>query len=345
MGDSMVRVIAEMSGNHNGSFETALEIVRAVAQSGAHYLKLQTYTADTITLPVKGGFFDVSANHELWGSRNLYELYTEAHTPWEWHQEIFQTARDLGIIPFSTPFDESAVDFLEGLNVGLYKIASLEIVDIPLIKYVASTQKPLIISTGTATIGEIEEAVTAARQSGCKDLTLMLCTSAYPAVASDAHLARLEILRDLFEVKVGISDHSKGIYVSLAAVALGATLIERHVTLNREAGGIDSNFSLNPLELNELVNASKEVEQSIGNEFSWRKSSEAESLRHRPSIHVTQKVFKGEKVSLKNVNTLRPSGGLEPKNLELVLGKFFTQDAEMGTPMSWALISETPPEN
>ena len=158
-------------------------------------------------------------------------------------------------------------------------------------------------------------------------------------------MARLEILRDLFEVKVGISDHSKGIYVSLAAVALGATLIERHVTLNREAGGIDSNFSLNPLELNELVNASKEVEQSVGNEFSWRKSSEAESLRHRPSIHVTQKVFKGEKVSLKNVNTLRPSGGLEPKNLELVLGKFFTQDAEMGTPMSWALISETPPEN
>lgn len=341
----MVRIIAEMSGNHNGSIESALNIVRAVAQSGAHYLKLQTYTADTITLPVRGGFFDVSQNHELWGSRNLYELYTEAHTPWEWHEEIFQTARALGVTPFSTPFDESAVDFLESLNVGLYKIASLEIVDIPLIRYVANTHKPLIISTGTATVGEIEEAVTAARESGCQDLTLMLCTSSYPAVASDAHLARLGILKDLFEVKVGISDHTRSIYVSLAAVALGASLIERHVTLDREAGGIDSNFSLNPAELKELVKASKEVEQSIGNKFSWRKSSEAESLRHRPSIHVTKKVNKGEKVSLDNVSTLRPSGGLEPKNLPRVIGKFFTRDADMGTPVSWELVSETPPEN
>ena len=249
----MPRIIAEMSGNHNGSLNHALDIVRAVAESGADLLKIQTYTADTITLPVSGGLFDVSYDHQLLGSRNLYDLYQDAHTPWDWHEPIFSLARELGLTPFSTPFDETAVDFLENLDIALYKIASLEIIDLPLIRTVASTGKPMIISTGAATLGEIEEAVVAARDGGCSDLTLMLCTSSYPAKPDDTHLARLRVLKDLFGTKVGLSDHTNGIYTSLAAVALGADFIEKHVTLDRNWGGVDSEFSIEPNELEQLV--------------------------------------------------------------------------------------------
>jgi len=335
----MPKIIAEMSGNHNGSLNHALDIVRAVAASGADLLKIQTYTADTITLPVSGGLFAVSDNHQLWGSRNLYDLYQEAHTPWEWHEPIFSLARELGLTPFSTPFDETAVDFLENLDISLYKIASLEIIDLPLIRTVASTGKPMIISTGAATLGEIEEAVDAARDGGCKDLTLMLCTSSYPAKPEDTHLARLNVLKDLFNTKIGLSDHTKGIYTALAAVALGAEFIEKHVTLNRGEGGVDSEFSIEPHELTQLVLGAKEVMCSIGDSSSWRKVSESESLRHRPSIYVTQKVSKGETVTLDNVRTVRPSGGIEPKFLPMVLGRRFLCDSDLGTPLNWPMIS------
>lgn len=335
----MPKIIVEMSGNHNGSLGRALEIVRAVAAAGADLLKIQTYTADTITLPVSGGLFDVSDNHQLWGSRNLYDLYKEAHTPWEWHEPIFALARELGMTPFSTPFDETAVDFLESLDTPLYKIASLEIIDLPLIRRVARTTKPLIISTGAATLGEIEEAVEAARSSGCSDLTLMLCTSSYPAKPQDAHLARIDVLKDLFGTKVGLSDHTHGINTSLAAAALGSEYIERHVTLDRKDGGVDSEFSLEPAELKQLVLGVREVSSAIGNTQTWRKPAESESLRHRPSIYVTRKVTRGEVVSTDNVRTVRPSGGIEPKYLPTVLGQVFVCEADLGTPLNWSMIS------
>ena len=334
----MAKIIAEMSGNHNGSLEKALEIVRAVSRSGAHYLKIQTYTADTITLPVSGGLFNVSDDHEIWGSRNLYDLYTEAHTPWEWHKPIFDLATDLGLIPFSTPFDETAVDFLEELDVQLYKIASLEVIDTPLIKRVAETGKPMIISTGTATLGEIEDAVAAARNGGCLDLTLMLCTSSYPALPADTHLARIAILKNLFNVDVGLSDHTKGINVSIAAIALGAQYIEKHVKLDKNDIGVDSTFSINAEELASLVAANQEVVDALGNAFTWRKSTELESLRHRPSIYITRNVKKGEVVTSQNIRTIRPSGGLKPKYFDSLLGKRFSRNAEIGEPATFDII-------
>jgi pseudaminic acid synthase len=335
----LAEIVAEMSGNHNGSLEMALNIVRKVAEAGAHYLKLQTYTADTITLPVKGEMFEVSANHELWSSKTLYDLYSEAHTPWEWHKPIFALSRELGIVPFSTPFDETAVEFLENLEVPIYKIASLEIVDIPLIRLVASTGKPMIISTGTASLGEIEDAVNAARQSGCNDLTLMLCTSSYPAKPEDAHLARIGILRDTFNVKVGLSDHTLGINVAVAGIALGVSIIEKHVTLDRKLGGVDSAFSLEPHELAQLVAAEKQVSAAIGNAHSWRKEVEFESLRHRPSIYITDTVAAKDEITLKNIRTVRPSGGIKPKYLNEVLGRRFSKSANPGTPLTWDMVA------
>jgi N-acetylneuraminate synthase len=334
----LAKVIAEMSGNHNGSLENALKIVREVAATGAHYLKIQTYTADTITLPVSGGLFEVSAGHELWGSKTLYDLYTEAHTPWEWHKPIFDLCRKLGVVPFSTPFDETAVEFLEKLDVPLYKIASLEIVDTPLIRLVANTGKPMIISTGTATLGEIEDAVVAARLGGCNELTLMLCTSSYPAKPIDTHLARIRTLQEMFDVEVGLSDHTMGINVAIGAIALGATLIEKHVTLDRNDGGVDSAFSLEPHELAALVIAAEEVSEAIGNSHTWQKSAESESLRHRPSIYITDSVSTNQTITLANIRTVRPSGGLEPKYLDQVLGRKYSKEAKMGTPLTWDMI-------
>jgi pseudaminic acid synthase len=334
----LIKIIAEMSGNHNGSLDRALEIVSAVAASGARYVKLQTYTADTITLPVDGGLFQVSDDHPLWGGKSLYSLYQNAYTPWEWHEPLFKHARSLGLIPFSTPFDETAVDFLEGLNVELYKIASLEIVDLPLIEMVARTGKPMIISTGTATLAEISEAVEAARRGGCQSITLLLCTSSYPAKAEDSNLSRLGLLSKLFDVEVGFSDHTLGISNSVAAVALGARVIEKHFTLKRSDGGVDSAFSIEPHELRQLVDAASEVELAIGRPDQWSTQAEAESLRHRPSLYVTKNVSAGEAITSENVRSVRPSGGLQPKFIGLVIGKSFTRDAKMGDPVSWDLV-------
>ena len=331
-------VIAEMSGNHNGSLERAMAIVEAAADAGADAIKLQTYTADTITLDVDAPLFRVSDEHPLWGGKKLYDLYTEAHTPWEWHAELFNRAAELGMVAFSTPFDETAVDFLEELRVPIYKIASLEIVDIPLIQKVAATRKPMIISTGTASLGEIDEAVRAARGHGCRDLTLLVCSSSYPAQPTDVHLSRLEILKRLYGVQVGYSDHTLGVNVALASVALGATVLEKHFTLDKSDGGVDSAFSADPTELKNLVIGSREVFEAIGNTNVWLTQAETESLRHRPSLYITRDVTQGDVVSKNNVRSVRPSGGLAPSQTSKVMSKAFRQDIPAGTPLSWDLL-------
>lgn len=332
-------VIAEISGNHNGSLERALDIVRAAADAGASAVKIQTYTADTITLNVDTPAFRVSEGHELWGSRTLYDLYEEAHTPWEWHKPIFDLANELGLVAFSTPFDETSVEFLETLNVPLYKIASLEIVDLPLIKLVAETGKPMIISTGTATIGEIAAAVEAARAGGCTDLTLLACTSSYPAVPDDANLRRIPVMAEMFGTKVGLSDHTLGTGVSVAAVALGATVIEKHVTLSRADGGVDSAFSLEPAELRQLVEGCDAAVRALGSASEWASAAETESLRLRPSLYVAQSVRAGDPVTDENVRSVRPAGGLAPVEIEKLAGRVFRVDAEPGTPTTWDLFS------
>ncbi|KRC60448.1 pseudaminic acid synthase [Agromyces sp. Root81] len=332
-------IVAEISGNHNGSLERALDIVRAVADAGAHAVKIQTYTADTITLDVDSPAFRVSDGHALWGSRTLYDLYQEAHTPWEWHAPIFDLANSLGLVAFSTPFDETSVDFLESLDVPLYKIASLEIVDLPLIEQVARTGKPLVLSVGTASIAEAAAAVEAARRGGATDLTLLACTSSYPAVPDDANLRRIPAMADLFGTKVGLSDHTLGIGVAVAATALGATLIEKHVTLSRADGGVDSAFSLEPAELAQLVRETDAAARALGSSDVWATSAENESLRLRPSLYVTADVRAGDVVSHENVRSVRPGGGLPPADLDRVLGRRFNTDAAMGTPLNWDLFA------
>lgn len=331
-------IVAEISGNHNGSLPRALDIVRAIADTGAHAVKIQTYTADTITLDVDSPAFRISGGHELWGSRRLYELYEEAHTPWEWHEPIFSLANDLGMMAFSTPFDETAVEFLETFDVPLYKIASLEIVDLPLITQTAQTGKPVIISVGTGSIAEVAEAVAAAREGGCTDLTLLACTSSYPAQPDDANLLRMPAMADMFGVKVGLSDHTMGLGVSVAAAALGATVIEKHVTLSRADGGVDSAFSLEPAELAQLVQECDAAVRALGSASSWATSSENESLRLRPSLYVSEDVKAGDVASDANVRSVRPGGGLPPKQIDRVFGQTFTADAPKGTPVSWDLF-------
>lgn len=332
-------VVSEISGNHNGSLERALNIVRAVAQAGAHAVKIQTYTADTITLNVDSPAFKISAGHELWGSRSLYELYEEAHTPWDWHEPIFSLAKELGMLAFSTPFDETAVEFLESLNVPMYKIASLEIVDLPLIRLVAATGKPVILSVGTATIAEVADAVDAARDSGCTDLTLLACTSSYPAIPDDANLRRIPAMAEMFGVNSGLSDHTLGIGVSVAATALGATVIEKHVTLDRSDGGVDSAFSLEPAELRRLVESCDAAARALGSASTWSSDAESESLRLRPSLWVAEDVIAGDVVTAANVRSVRPSGGLPPNEIENLVGRTFVEPAVAGTPTTWKLFS------
>jgi N-acetylneuraminate synthase len=328
--------VAELSGNHNGSLEKALEIVKLVSETGATHLKLQTYTADTITLPVSGGNFEIRIDHSLWGSRRLYDLYTEAHTPWEWHEPIFELARGLGLEVFSTPFDETAVEFLENLNVEMYKIASIEIVDIPLIKLVASTKKPIVISTGTASVSEIAKAVEAAREAS--DITLLVCTSSYPAKPEEANLARMDSLKNMFGVSVGLSDHTLGMGVSIAAVTLGASMIEKHVTISRLAGGVDSAFSMEPDEFKLLIESCNDASVAVGRPDAWRTESESDSLRLRPSLRVVRNVLAGETVSKENVRSVRPAGGLEPIEEERIIGRVFADNYEMGTPVTWEIF-------
>ena len=332
-------VIAEMSGNHNGDLGRALQIVDAVAQSGAQALKIQTYTPDTITIDVDTPAFRVADEHGLWGGRNLYQLYQEAHTPWEWHKPIFDRAREKGLVPFSSPFDPSAVAFLEDLGVEVYKTASAEIVDLPLIREIAGTGKPIIMSTGMATLGEIEAAVGAARDGGCSELILLACTSSYPALPQDVRLRNISLLEAAFGVPVGLSDHTRGIGVSIAAVALGAVCIEKHVTLDRADGGVDSEFSLNPEELTLLTHEADAARLSCLNPPKvGPTTSEQAVLALRRSLYIVADVRAGDTLTRANVRSIRPSGGLATDLIEIALGRTFSVDVPRGTPLTWDLI-------
>lgn len=331
-------IIAEMSGNHNQSLQRALEIVEAAAKSGAHAIKLQTYTADTITLDISEGEFYISDEKSLWKGRSLYDLYNEAHTPWEWHEPIMKRAEELGLICFSTPFDETAVDFLEGLNVLAYKIASFEIVHLPLIKKVAETGKPMIISTGMATIAEIDEAVRTARDAGCKDIVLLKCTSTYPATPKNSNVLTIPHMRDLFGCEVGLSDHTMGIGAAVAAVAHGATVIEKHFTLSRAEGGVDSAFSMEPDEMRCLVVECERAWESLGEVKYGSGEDEKKSLIFRRSLYIAEDMKKGDVLTPDNLRCVRPGLGLEPKYYDLILGKRILRDAKKGTPLNWDIV-------
>lgn len=331
-------VVAEMSGNHNGDLGRALAIVDAVAQSGAQALKLQTYRADTITIDADGPAFRVSAGHELWGGKNLYQLYEEAHTPWEWHAPIFERAREHGLVPFSSPFDGTAVDLLEDLDVDLYKIASLEIGDLALLRRVARTGKPMVISTGAASTTDVDTAVRTIRGEGNDQVVVLACTSSYPASPTESNLRSIPVIRDAFDVVVGLSDHTKGIGASVAAVALGACLIEKHVTLARADGGVDSDFSLEPHELAALATETEVAWQALGEVRLDPTAGEAESRRLRRSLYVVADVRAGDVVTEDNVRSIRPAGGLEPVHLDVVLGRRFRADAARGTALTWDLV-------
>lgn len=333
-------VIAEMSGNHNQQFERAMEIVEAVARAGAHALKLQTYTADTMTLDVREGDFVVSDPASPWQGRALYELYQSAHTPWVWHEPIFRRCRELGLIAFSTPFDASAVDFLETLDVPCYKIASFENVDLALIRKAASTGKPVIISTGLASEEEIGDAVTAARGAGCKELMLLKCTSSYPASPADSHLATIAAMEQRFGCLVGLSDHTLGVGAALAGVALGAVAVEKHVTLSRSAGGVDAEFSLEPDELARLVSEARTAWQAVGSVHYGPSEHEKSSVIFRRSLYVVRDMKAGERFSPENLRAIRPGMGLSPKHLPAFLGKAISRDTAKGTPLTWDLLAE-----
>ncbi len=331
-------VIAEMSGNHNGSLDRALAIVDAVAASGAQALKLQTYRADTITIDVDLPAFRISADHSLWGGENLYRLYEKAHTPWEWHAPIFERAHSLGLTVFSSPFDPTAIELLESLDAPAYKIASAEIVDLPLIERCARTGKPLVISTGMANVAEIHAAVATARAAGNDELIVLGCTASYPAPPEDSNLRGIPLLASLFDVVPGLSDHTMGIGVPVAAVALGACAIEKHVTLSRADGGVDSDFSLEPGELAALVTETERAWQALGTPRIGPRESEREVRRLRRSLYVVADVAAGDEVTPDNVRSIRPSGGLAPAELNTVLGRHFRVAAAKGTPLTWDLI-------
>lgn len=331
-------VIAEMSGNHNQSLDRALEIVDAAAQAGAHAIKLQTYTADTMTLDIDRGEFFIDDDQSLWKGCSLYDLYKLAYTPWEWHAPIMKRAEELGLICFSTPFDESAVDFLENLNVPAYKIASFENIHLPLIRKVAETGKPMIISTGMATIAEIDEAVRTARDAGCSDIILLKCTSTYPATMENSNVLTIPHMRALFGCEVGLSDHTMGIGAAVAAVAHGATVIEKHFTLRREDGGVDSAFSLEPEELCSLVVETERAWQSLGTISYDPTDAEQKSLIFRRSLYIAQNIKAGEVLTPENLRCVRPGLGLAPKYYDILLGKHVNQDLKRGTPMKWDFI-------
>jgi N-acetylneuraminate synthase len=331
-------VIAEMSGNHNQSLARALEIVDAAAATGAHALKIQTYTPDTMTLDLDEREFHLGEAGGLWAGKSLYQLYGEAFTPWEWHQPIFERARQRGLIVFSTPFDDSAVDFLESLEAPCYKIASFENTDLPLIRRVAATGKPLIISTGMASIAELDEAVRAARGAGCRDLVLLKCTSSYPATAANAHLRTIPHLRETFGCEVGLSDHTLGVGVAVASVVLGARVIEKHFTLRRADGGVDSAFSLEPAEMAQLVAETERAWHALGGVNYGATSAEKNSIVFRRSLYVVRDLKAGDVLTRDNVRAIRPGYGLPTKHLEQLLGKTVKQDVRRGTALNWDLI-------
>lgn len=334
--NSKVMYIAEVSANHLGSLDRAKSIIRAAAHAGATAVKLQTYTAETMTLNLPG--LKISDGHSLWGGKTLYQLYDEAHTPWEWHEELFNLARSLELIPFSSPFDLSAVEFLETLDIPMYKIASMETGDHQLIRAVAETGKPLIVSTGATELDEIYELVEVVKSTGNSNFTLLVCTSSYPADPRDSHINRIATLRELFNCKVGLSDHTLGVGASIAAIALGATVIEKHLTLRRSDGGADGAFSMEPEEFAELVIQGNTAQESLGDSEWSIQPSERESRRLRRSLYVVKDVQAGEKISNENVRAIRPGQGISPKYLNIVLGKEFSQDLTQGTPMKLEFV-------
>ena len=331
-------IIAEMSGNHNQSLDRALEIVEAAAESGVHGLKLQTYTADTMTLDVKGEEFFISDPNSLWHGRSLYELYQEAYTPWEWHKPIFDRAMELGLIVFSTPFDETAVDFLEELDVPCYKIASFENADLPLIKKVAATGKPMIISTGMATIAELDETVRTAMKNGCNDIILLKCTSTYPAIPENTNIRTIPHMRELFNCEAGLSDHTLGIGASVASIAMGATVIEKHFTLSRADGGVDAAFSLEPQEMKSLVEETKRAWQAMGKIKYGPTEAEKKFMGFRRSLYIIRDMKDGDVLTKENLRSIRPGHGLVPRYYEVLLGKKVVRNVKRGTPVNWDLI-------
>ncbi|MBU6462890.1 MAG: pseudaminic acid synthase [Proteobacteria bacterium] len=334
-------IIAEMSGNHNQSLDRALAIVDVAAKSGAHALKLQTYTADTMTIDLDEGEFFINDPDSLWRGTSLHKLYQEAYTPWEWHAPIFERARSLGMIPFSTPFDVTAVDFLERLGAPCYKIASFENTDLPLIRKVASTGKPMIMSTGMATISDIDEAVGTAREAGCKDLILLKCTSTYPAQPLDTNLLTIPHMRALFDCEVGLSDHTFGIGAGIASVALGATVIEKHFTLARGDGGVDATFSMEPAEMAALVVETERAWLALGTVRYGLTEKERKSIVFRRSLYVVADMVAGDVLTENNLRIIRPGLGLSPKYFDHLIGKRVGRAVRRGTPMNWDLLTST----
>lgn len=331
-------IIAEMSANHNGSLDRALAIVDAAADSGAHAVKLQTFTADTMTLNLEEREFFISDPDSLWKGQSLYSLYKKAYTPWEWHAPIIERAQAQGLICFSTPFDETAVDFLEELEAPCYKIASFECTDLPLIRKVASTGKPLIISTGTATIAEIDETIRTARETGCEDIILLKCTSTYPASPENSNLQTIPHMRELFGCEVGLSDHTPGIGASVASIALGSTVIEKHFTLSRAEGGVDAAFSLEPNEIKALVEETKNAWLALGHiKYGPTKAEEKARMRRR-SLYIAEDMAAGDVLTKQNLRRIRPGYGLSPKYLDVVIGKKVNRNIKKGTPMAWDLL-------
>jgi pseudaminic acid synthase len=328
-------VIAEMSGNHNGSLERALAIVDAAASAGANAIKLQTYTADTMTLNLREKEFFISDPKSLWKGKSLHELYQQAHTPWEWHKPIFDRCAAKGVTCFSTPFDLTAVDFLEEIPAPAYKISSFENTDLELISKVAGTGKPLLISTGMASVAELEEAVQTARKAGCNDLVLLKCTSAYPATPARSNLLTIPHLRELFDCEIGVSDHTLGVGAAVAAVVLGARIIEKHFTLSRKDGGVDAAFSLEPAEFNQLVKEIERAWQSLGKVSYGVNEEEKPSLAFRRSLYCVADIKSGDVITRENVRAIRPGLGLAPKFLPQVLGRRANRDLKRGTPLSW----------
>lgn len=331
-------IIAEMSGNHNQSLDRALEIVDRAADCGVQAIKIQTYTADTLTLNSRKKDFLIDDPNSLWHGQYLYDLYKIAYTPWEWHKPIFDRCKERGVIGFSTPFDDTAVDFLESLDVPCYKISSFENTDVPLIQKVACTGKPLIVSTGMASLSDLDQLVKTFRQAGGKDLVLLKCTSSYPASPLGTNLKTIPYLRELFCCEAGLSDHTLGVGVSVASVALGATVIEKHFTLSRAEGGVDSAFSMEPDEMKELVIQTKQAWEALGTVFFGVEEQEKGSVDYRRSIYIAEDIQAGQTLTTENVRIVRPGFGLKPKHWNFILGKKITKDLEKGTPLSWKVI-------
>lgn len=331
-------IIAEMSGNHNHSLERALQIVDAAAESGIDALKLQTYTADTLTIDKSDGEFFISDPNNLWKGESLYSLYQKAYTPWEWHKAIFDRCKEKGIICFSTPFDFTAVDFLEELDCPIYKIASFENIDIPLIKRVAQTGKPMIVSTGMASLSELDDLVRTAKENGCQDLTLLKCTSSYPATPEGTNLLTIPHMKELFKCNVGLSDHTLGIGAAVASVALGATAIEKHFTLSRADGGVDVAFSMEPAEMAQLVRECNNACEALGEVSYEMQEQEKKSVVFRRSLYIVEDMKAGDVITEQNMRSIRPGLGLSPKYYEELLGRKVRRNIAKGTALNWNLI-------